>query len=497
MEQNKVFSILFLCNYINNSPSKKWVAVLNTLKNNLLGIDPEKYAKFDYMKNLPELEVSALEITETVEDALDYLSTTPVDVIIVEDSLRNPSDSTEVGIGVATLKKLKDKAPKATIIILLADDQKKGAITQSGHVSPGRKVASLYNEGYYNGLFKGNLDIPRIFRIILGDKISAEEAAINYGLVVLPSDDSNADVEPMGETTEIDNSDENIEETADEGTSDPVSDKLNEVDALIKSDTSITEETSYEGSDIEETDKTDYSEPDVEEKTMVENNPNPNDREDHISEADLPSLPKNRSVKMNYVDSVVSFVQGETIILKTGKSFGLYPVDKDTIMNYPVAVAYLRKEGNTERVAYNVGNITFIQDDTIILKSQKPFGDSALANSLLVKQAAYVPFPVNRDLKEGTLVDYTFLTVTFVQDDTVILHSKKPLNEQNLTTDTIGNSPIYLPRVQNNGSVSYIKLYKSLVTFVQDDTVIVKVRESVPANFESLVGTVVAVPYYI
>ena len=232
MEQNKIYSVLMLCNYEKSSTtSSKWIVAVKSIRNNLLGTAYTKNCGWIKYSNLPKIETSLVDIVESIDEAKEYLDNSTPDVIIVEDKIGNAP------IGTGTLDVLREKAPNAIFIILLDGFQKKGATrtTKTGEqlVSQGKKVESLYQGGYYNAIFKNQLDMTEICNMIISGGYSAEWAFSNYGL-------GNEDpVDKTQNVPEVSSSEEGPQEASNDVSENEVSEKTPETAEIIE-DTAVT-----------------------------------------------------------------------------------------------------------------------------------------------------------------------------------------------------------------------------------------------------------------
>lgn len=564
MEQNKIYSVLMLCNYEKSaSASSKWIVAVKSIRNNLLGTAYTRNGGWVLYKDLPKIDTSIVDIVESVEEAKEYLEKTTPDVIIVEDKIGNTP------IGTGTLDILRDKAPNAIFILLLDRFQKKGAKknTKNGDVliSQGKKVESLYQSGYYNALFKNELDMKEICNMILSGGYSAEWAYHNYGLDEEPKAEEEIEetitetsiedipVDSVEEQTqppviemeivETDLSDEeNTEEQEsvetteeakreDEATQELSEEEIKEPDLFMQANAEIVEEEEMEEEMEEEieddsedsnvdTTETEEMEDSIdepentvselsvkeaaeipteeEEETMELHTPvNNKEKEDFV----FPTISNSIETNVNYCHSKVSFVQNDTILLKSIQPLAKSNLNASKLLHYPVAVPYIKKDNatNDDIVYYCISDLSFVQDDTIVLRSDKSLSDLQIGLDTLENNPVAVPY-INGERDVNKNLTYLFAKVSFVQDDILILHAKQPLSKKGLNQDNLGKLPVRVPYIIEKENRKSIVLTSGIIQFVLDDTIVVKLNKGVPTHNESLVdltGYLVAIPYVV
>lgn len=560
MEQNKIYSVLMLCNYEKSAAaSSKWIVAVKSIRNNLLGTAYTRNGGWVLYKDLPKIDTSIVDIVESVDEAKEYLEKTTPDVIIAEDKI----GTTPIGTG--TLDMLRDKAPNAIFILLLDRFQKKGAkkTTKTGDVliSQGKKVESLYQGGYYNALFKNELDMKEICNMILSGGYSAEWAYNNYGLDEepkaaeeieetvtetniedVPVDSVEEQIQPPviemeivetdlsdEENTEEQETIENAEEAGreDEDAQEHPEEEIKEPDLFLQENTEIIEEEELEeeidedsedsNSDITETDEMEDSidEPEntvselsvkeateipteEEEKTMELHTPiNNKEKEDFV----FPTISNSIETNVNYCHSKVSFVQNDTILLKSIQPLAKSNLNASKLLHYPVAVPYIKKDNatNEDIVYYCISDLSFVQDDTIVLRSDKSLSDLQIGLDTLENNPVAVPY-INGERDVNKNLTYLFAKVTFVQDDILILHAKQPLSKKGLNQDTLGKLPVRVPYIIEKENRKSIVLTSGIIQFVLDDTIVVKLNKGVPTHNDALVELtdyLVAIPYVV
>lgn len=529
MEQNKIYSILMLCNYEKSSTtSSKWIVAVKSIRNNLLGTAYTKNCGWIKYSNLPKIDTSLVDIVESIDEAKEYLDNSTPDVIIVEDKIGNAP------IGTGTLDVLREKAPNAIFIILLDGFQKKGATrtTKTGEqlVSQGKKVESLYQGGYYNAIFKNQLDMTEICNMIISGGYSAEWAFSNYGL-------GNEDpVDKTQNVPEVSSSEEGPQEDAPEASNDvsenEVSEKTPETSEIIE-DTAVTGDIITENkdeekynidetvsseteNDIAETEAaTEVSIPVLKENTEASKTAEakeatvleaPTEEQNAhmnlpIGTMEFPTISNSIDTKVNYCHSKVSFVQNDTIILKAIQSLAKSNLDAAKLIHYPVAVPYIKKDNtaNNDMVYYCMTDLSFVQDDTIVLRSEKPLSELQIGLDTLESSPVAIPY-INgeRDLNKN--LNYLFAKVTFVQDDILVLHSKQSLSKKGLNMNNLGKLPVRIPYMIEKNNKKGIILTSGIIQFVLDDTIIVKLNKGVPVyenQHIDLANYLVAIPYII
>ena len=411
--ESKIYSILMVVNYKNNSPSSsKWITIVDTIQNNLLGNkkkDDDNWIEFT--TPLPNIKTSVVDIVESADEAIEYLKKISVDVIIMEDTLGS------LGIGVGTLSNLKKYAPDAMYIMLLDKSQKKGALLADGTFSRGRKVSYLYSEGYYNAMYKNEISVSELINMITSGGYDKDRAALLYGLNVKKEDNKEKKEEPL------------LEEHKDT--------------AFVIEDENV--------------------KPDILNKKPKE--------EENTPDNDTKTFPTKKVdfKKINYLPCIVTYVLGETVILK--KDDGILMPNED-IINNPVAIPYLNKDKNKPPICFHMANVVFFQDDTIILKSERPLADSNLSRLLLTGMPSYIPY-------DDAFLSYIFLNVSFIQDKTIILHSPRPLKNEISNINTLTGTDLFIPYEDEKEG---ILLLKGKITHVLDDTVVVLALDDPPKD---------------
>lgn len=358
---DKIYSILIVANYKNSSTSSiKWITMLDSIRHNLLGTEHTPESMWVPFKNMPPIRVSVVDIVESIDDALAYFDTTVVDVVLCEDEI----NGTRIGIG--SLNKMKRKNPDAIYIMMLGWDKKKGVsypvrdnngVVVGTEVCDGRKVQSLFDNGYYNAIYKKGFDIHLLVEEIQSGGMSASWAANYYGL----SDDRGA------HTTTTNN---NLREDQDmfgfgrrkkqkvvKDTVHPVQDNSTRQDASMENNhhTNLHDDDySFENDEVPGTTQGEYIriENDYEEPATRAEAPYPEELDadviDDSNELDtdgisyLPAHINSGKTCVRYCMAHVSFIQGDTIILKTDQKLN-HGAGYESLIDtdVPVAIPYI------------------------------------------------------------------------------------------------------------------------------------------------------------
>lgn len=169
----KVYSMLFITDYEEANP--KWRLFVDTIINNLLD-KPAEYGGGWRKFNLPPITVSIINKAETADQAFTRLREDKYDVVFVNNVLENKP------VGGGKMKQFRKLHPDAIFIPFLSLNQKKGAPRGDGTVSSGEGLLNLYNSGFYNGIFKNNMNLAYTIEMIHAGGRTAESAFSYYGL---------------------------------------------------------------------------------------------------------------------------------------------------------------------------------------------------------------------------------------------------------------------------------------------------------------------------
>lgn len=171
---DKGYTILFIADY--EKASLKWKQFVDTIVNNLLNKPAVSDGGWIKFTNLPKIKVAVLDIAQTRDQAFTKLKESRYDVVFVNNYL----DGKPIGGGM--LKRFKQFHPDAIFIPLLDMSQKKGARRRDGEICNGEGIQNIFNGGFFNGVYKNNLNMSYVIKMIHAGGRPKENALHYYGL---------------------------------------------------------------------------------------------------------------------------------------------------------------------------------------------------------------------------------------------------------------------------------------------------------------------------
>ncbi len=335
---DKIYSILIFSNYENAPQKQKFF--INTIKNNLLDkpFDPAEADQWKKYSLREKIRVSLVDIVSTEENVKKALLNGAYNVLIMDHSVGGKS------VGAGTIDRLRTINDKILFIMLLHPHQRYGHVLPDGRVSEGRQVKNLYEKGYFNAIFKAELNINTLIKMIKSNGFSAEWALHNYGLI------NNAPALPIKDDdlpeAESEVSIDQVQASSDISAADNI--KSQNIPVTAVEDTQFTpetaENTTYQTSFQEKnntTEETVYQTPEIPPVAMPK------------SETTAP-LPPNSAASGNaivphvpvpqfgFLSATVSFVQDQTVILKLTQPLEQQGASQHSILGTPVNIPFIK-----------------------------------------------------------------------------------------------------------------------------------------------------------
>lgn len=352
-DTDKIYSVLIVADYSNANSNVRYF--IDTITNNLKGITftEECTGKWKPLHMMEHIRISLIDVIESIDSAKNALTNGSYDVVICDNHVNGKS------IGSGTLEGLRNLNPKAIFVLLLNPYQKKGIRNpQKNTLCDGKKVQSLFDKGFYNAIYKDQLNLDLLAKMIKTGGFPKEWAYINYGLGVgetafLEGSVSTPDnsqptvsvqpvqpVESVRPSTQTPNITHNTpaEKNSKKRFHDPFNKDTKKENLSSDKDIvpSITEPTlpvsdiSYP-SDMATPDPTGYN------PTIYSNT------KKSVSVEELPYVAKANASLMGSFNATVSFAQDKTIILKLDEPLSEKGIPITDIVGMPVVIPFLRK----------------------------------------------------------------------------------------------------------------------------------------------------------
>lgn len=363
----RIYTILIVTDYETAKASRR--TFIDSIRNNLLRKDwtDADRGKWVNLHMTEYIRVSIVDVVDTVEKAKNALMNSKYDAVICDGKVGGNN------IGKGTLDTFRKLNNSATYILLLHPTQKKGAIYTNGDgqrcVCEGKKVQSLFDGGYYNAIYQNEINMNLIARMIKAGGMTEEWALEYYGLLpsgpaALPghvgqpssasvSDESESSVPSAQAQTTINA----VLEDASRKESNPKESRGKKGGLFGRGNHKSSSETKKP---VEDTLTQPLEEPVIPEQpsldTITQSLSTPMDEPtsyEFSTESVQPTTPKQSLVEqlpmaakknssiMGSFNAVVSFAQDNTVILKLDKPLSDLGLDVINIVGMPVVIPYL------------------------------------------------------------------------------------------------------------------------------------------------------------
>lgn len=341
---DKIYSILIYANYDNASENQKFF--INTIKNNLLDKEfaPAESTQWKKYSLSEKIRVTIVDIVSSEESVKKALQNGAYNVLIMDHSVGGKP------VGAGTIDRLRTINDKILFIMLLHPDQRYGRPLKNGTICEGKQVKNLYEKGYFNALFKNDLSINTLIKMIKSNGFTAEWALRNYGLlqnnpVGLPVKEDiksqTASVEPMEQRNILDSipaADTDSQTTA-------TSTKFEEVPSTAFPSDNMEPQTDF----ISQAEtKHDYTQSAAQTPPVVMHKEEPAPVTPIYSVQPNPVMHENALVprtampQFGILTATVSYVQDQTVVLKLTQSLDSQGASEHSILGMPVSIPFIK-----------------------------------------------------------------------------------------------------------------------------------------------------------
>lgn len=363
----RIYTILIVTDYETAKASRR--TFIDSIRNNLLRKDwtDADRGKWVNLHMTEYIRVSIVDVVDTVEKAKNALMNSKYDAVICDGKVGGNN------IGKGTLDTFRKLNDSATYILLLHPTQKKGAIYTNGEgqrcVCEGKKVQSLFDGGYYNAIYQNEINMNLIARMIKAGGMTEEWAMEYYGL--LPSGPAAlpGQVEQPFAASVSDEPESSVPSAQAQTTTNTVLKDASQKESKPKESRGKKgslfgrgnhKQSSEKKKTVEETPVQPLEEPVMPEQpsmdtvTMSSDTPmvEPTSYEPPTETSkpvtpkqtlveQLPLVAKKNAAVMGSFNAIVSFAQDNTVILKLDKPLSDIGLDVTDIVGMPVVIPYL------------------------------------------------------------------------------------------------------------------------------------------------------------